>query len=228
MSDFGLYSTITDSDFNSIAIVGSSSSGKTYFTRYILGSWYSSGKFDYYYCLSGTIGENGLKNNFHPKLFKILTIENFNKFITVAKKLGKDGKKGLLIIDDMSTISSHVRSSELLTSLWTEGRHWGVTVISCIQSPMMIPKNARLNIAVWIIFPVRRSKLVTKDLVDWACFGNEHEFKALVEQIESQARFRYGLVVFKVPSKLNGLPDGGYMKVKAPEKVPGFIVGCNI
>ena len=69
LNDFGILDALRKADTNSIVIVGSSGSGKTYFTRYLLEQWYSNNMFDYYYCLSGTCGESGLINNFHSNIY---------------------------------------------------------------------------------------------------------------------------------------------------------------
>lgn len=228
MKDFGILDALHQAKTNSVVVVGSSGSGKSYFTRYLLEQWYSEKKFDYYYCMSGTIGESGLMDCFHSKLFVPLDKINFLKFIKVSKTLGAQGKKGLLVLDDMSTVSREVRASPQMLSIWMDGRHWGLTVIACVQSAILLEPRVRSNTSIWVSFYLRDNEDELFHLKKSASCGGMKEFNDLYTSMRQDFLDNYGLISFKVSSKINGLPYGGYLRVRAPAKIPAFRIGCQL
>lgn len=131
------------SKFFTLVIYGLPGSGKTQLLRYILYSAAANNEFDHCLLFSSTKGTQDydfLDNKFKYDAFDTNVIE---KYINICQSKNEKQIKtrGLLIFDDIC--GEQTFKSALFKKLFSNYRHYGVSVIVCQQMPVELPLSIR-------------------------------------------------------------------------------------
>jgi ABC-type dipeptide/oligopeptide/nickel transport system ATPase component len=115
-----------------MTVSGSNGSGKSYFTKYLV---QTLNPFDYIVVISNTAGFNG-DYDYLPTNSKICNTLHYEAVIQKLMQIQKNNvqmgkkKKVLLIFDD---IMGSVKDSKVLKTLISQNRHFGISIVFCIQ-----------------------------------------------------------------------------------------------
>lgn len=156
-------------NFFTLVVYGMPGSGKTTCLRYLIYSGALKKEFDHCLLFSATKGGNDysfLEDKFKYDGFDTDVIE---KYINVCKK--KNEKKiktrGLLIFDDIC--GEQTFKSSLFKKLFSNYRHYGISIIVCQQMPVELPLSIRSIIKYAIVY-----KYINEDDKEkiYKCFGS--------------------------------------------------------
>ena len=119
------------SNFSGI-LYGQRRTGKTTWLVWFL--WCMQEKFDHVVCFSATNFTGTYSRHMNPKLCYNTYDEGV---LSQVLKLQRDGaqKRVLVILDDVLDQEDLLRKSNALKTLFTMGRHYGISVIVCSQYP---------------------------------------------------------------------------------------------
>ena len=128
-------------------ICGKSKSGKSCLLKYVLSS--KKSKFQKIYVISGTEEINGFYSTFIPKdcIFEKFSEDWILKLITKLRDYKKQNNKlynTLLVLDDLGGNKDFYNSNALQT-IFTQGRHYGVSVCILIQYISQVQPILRCN-----------------------------------------------------------------------------------
>jgi hypothetical protein len=130
------------SNFSGI-LYGQRRTGKTTWLVWFL--WCMQEKFDHVVCFSATNFTGTYAAHMNPKLCYSTYDEGV---LSQVLKLQRDGaqKRVLVILDDVLDQEDLLRKSNALKTLFTMGRHYGISVIVCSQYPKCLPPSWRRNV----------------------------------------------------------------------------------
>ena len=139
--------------FFTLVIYGKPGMGKSHLLKYLI---YTAGiKKEFDHCLlfsstKGTTDYNFIDDKYKYDAFDNVVIE---KYIEMCQKKNEKSIKtrGLLIFDDICGEQSF--KSPLFKKLFSNSRHYGISIIVCQQMPVELPLAIRLNILINDFFP---------------------------------------------------------------------------
>jgi hypothetical protein len=136
------------SNFSGI-LYGQRRTGKTTWLVWFL--WCMQEKFDHVVCFSATNFTGTYSSHMNPKL----CYNGFDEAVLaqVLKIQATDKKKRVMVIlDDVLDQEDLLRKSQALKTLFTMGRHFGISVIVCTQYPKCLPPSWRRNVDFAVLF----------------------------------------------------------------------------
>ena len=96
----------------------------------------------------------------------------------------------LVILDDVSDNPAITRNNKLLNSLFSRGRHSGISTLVSLQKPLTVPPSIRVNISHLFYYKVRNFKeieILQDELPAVVRSENLHESKKLIYKIHETA-----------------------------------------
>lgn len=224
-------------DGTTIGLIGSRGTGKTNIIKTLL--YYKKPFIRFPLLISGTAQTNG---DFIGVIPEILTfdkyipdkVQNFIADQTVVKnKLVKgDCKKnvknlGFLIMDDIVGTDPIWKKDPNVNKIFYAGRHFNITNILSVQTPLKLPSNLRGNLDYVIITSVR-SKRDMEVLYEqyWnGRFGDKKKFEKYVTKILSK---KHRFVLLDNKSKADDVTEYlYYVKPPHPKYIPVEKVGLK-
>lgn len=204
--------------FFTMIIFGAPLSGKSYLLRSIIYTASKKKKFDH--CLLFCDNKKSsdydfISDEYKYDAFDVPSIENYIKFCK-ANNEKTIKTRGLLIFDDICG-SLHFKS-DLMKRLFSNYRHYGLSIIVCSQVIVDIPPHIRSIIKYGCVF-----KYVNKADIDkiCVCFGSLAESNTdFIEKYEKFTNEKYKFLFFSQTNMYER--DNCYCGIKEPKNIPKF------
>jgi Poxvirus A32 protein len=204
-------------NFFTMVIYGLPGSGKSSLLRYLIYSASCEKKFDHCLLFSGTKG--GKDYDFLDAKYKYDAFDNnvIEKYIEICQKKNEKAIKtrGLLIFDDICGEQNF--KSDLFKKLFSNYRHYGISVIVCQQMPVELPLSIRSIVKYGVIYKyVNESQ---KEKI-YNCFGtlakSRNDFNEIYDKYTDE---KYKALFFNGSDVYNS--TNAYTGIRAP-LVPAF------
>lgn len=199
-------------NFFTLVIYGLPGSGKTTLLRYLIYSAAVKNEFDHCLLFSSTKGTNDydfLDNKYKYDAFDTQVIE---KYITLCQKNNekKIKTRGLIIFDDIC--GEQTFKSNLFKKLFSNYRHYGISIIVCQQMPVELPLAIRSIIKYGCVYKYINESDREKI---YQCFGtlsnNKKEFLELYDEYTNE---KYKFMFFNQSDVYN--PGSAYTGARCP------------
>jgi hypothetical protein len=204
--------------FFTLVVYGSPGSGKSHLLRYLIYSAAIKKEFDHCLLFSATKGTSDydyLDNKYKHEAIDTSVIE---KYINLCQKHNekKIKTRGLLIFDDIC--GEQTFKSNLFKKLFSNYRHYGISVIVCQQMPVEIPLSIRSIIKYGCVYKYinegDREKI-------YGCFGSmSPNKKAFYEIYDKYTDEKYKFMHFNQSDVFDS--ENCYSGARAPAKIPLF------
>ena len=205
-------------NFFTLVIYGKPGMGKSHLLKYLI---YTAGiKKEFDHCLlfsstKGTTDYNFIDDKYKYDAFDNVVIE---KYIEMCQKKNEKiiKTRGLLIFDDICGEQSF--KSPLFKKLFSNYRHYGISIIVCQQMPVELPLAIRSIIKYGCIY-----RYVNEDDREkiYKCFGslcvNKKEFLSLYDSYTDE---KYKFLFFNQSDVFN--VKEAYSGARAPAEIPNF------
>ena len=129
------------SNFSGI-LYGQRRTGKTTWLVWFL--WCMQARFDHVVCFSATNFTGTYAQYMNPKLCYNAYDEGVMESVLKIQRAAQ--RRVLIILDDVLDQENLLRQSNALKTLFTMGRHYGISVIVCSQYPKCLPPSWRRNV----------------------------------------------------------------------------------
>ena len=199
-------------NYFTMVLYGRPGSGKTSCLRYILYTAAMKNEFDHCLLFSSTKGTNDydfLEDKYKYDAFDTSTIE---KYINICQKANekKNKTRGLIIFDDIC--GEQTFKSALFKKLFSNYRHYGISIIVCQQMPVELPLSIRSIIRYACVY-----RYVNEDDREkiYRCFGSmassKKEFLELYDEFTNE---KYKALFFNQSDVYNS--NNCYSGIRAP------------
>jgi hypothetical protein len=130
-------------------LFGQRRTGKTTWLIWFL--WCMQEKFDHVVCFSATNFTGTYSRHMNPKLCYNTYDEGVLAQV-LRIQTTEARKRVLIILDDVLDQEDLLRKSQALKTLFTMGRHYGISVVVCTQYPKCLPPSWRRNVDFAVLF----------------------------------------------------------------------------
>jgi len=205
-------------NFFTLVIYGLPGSGKTTCLRYLIYTAAINKEFDHCLLFSSTKGTKDY--DFLDIKFKYDAVDTqvIDKYINLCQKQNEKRIKsrGLIIFDDIC--GEQTFKSNLFKKLFSNYRHYGISIIVCQQMPVELPLSIRSIIKYGCVY-----KYVNEDDREkiYRSFGslsnNKKEFLSIYDKFTNEkykALFYSGTDIYETSSAYSG--------IRAPSNIPNF------
>ena len=181
-------------NFFTLVIYGMPSSGKTTLLRYLIYSASIKSEFDHCLLFSATKGTKDydfLDNKYKYDAFDTNVIE---KYIAICQKQNekKIKTRGLLIFDDIC--GEQTLKGNLFKKLFSNYRHYGISIIVCQQMPVELPLSIRSIVKYACVYKYINEN--DKEKI-YNCFGSlSANKKAFYELYDKYTNEKYKFLFF--------------------------------
>lgn len=189
-------------DHPAILMLGKRRTGKSFFTRWMME--HMKDRFDHGLIITETrfngfwqkhFPDSHIHEVYRPEMIqavlcrqaKITDMENSGEAVDVRKDI-------FILFDDVMGVDENtMRYDGTLTMLLTAGRHFGITVIFCLQDTFGVPPKIRNNIDIAVILKQQQKRNVDAIYENW--FSLIYDKKTFNALLASKTKDRHVIVV---------------------------------